>query len=993
MSSIPFIGRSALLAFCLASIVTPRPACLASSVTVAAAEYNGLSQDGGTELAVGNQVRVGFFDLSDAQIEANQSNLPFLLANFAEIGRVSIGTSVGGAAGHFQSEPLIGNATQLRVANKQIYIWVLKTAANGAPNASLSDVTEHGIFYVPKETTNFDNWRIRPDAEIPNSTHVELAELTDHSNNLIADAKVVVGQFPSGASTANPGASNFALEGVGAVGAIPTVVAVDPLDITVNSGKIRGTVTPTGPGTTVEFFVEGQTTKVVVLNPGTTPEVLSVNFTGLAPHTSYQAFIRATNMHGSAQSAKFLLTTANSTPEAGNTTINLASNGPTATIDLSTLVTDADGAENFSFQVGTASGGAVTIDGTTATFTQNANSAQTSFTYVANDGFGGTDTGTVTINDITNPTLNVAAIPTAGYSARQRLTANFVPVAAYGDNSGFATVTLNPPIGSLLSFGQQDITVTITDPKGNHVSQAVSVTAGVEIATAETAAKKGGEVGNAIPGATWFSFGYPAINNDRQLAFTALLGISSGASVSKADDSALFILNENDDATLIAREGKVEPVSGALWMSFTDPVLNNSGHVAFAGKLKAKTGDATTANDDVIYSTTGGTPHIVAREGGDAQVGGPVFASFLGLVQPDIDRVIFLAKLKKGAAGSPAVSGGNDVGIWIESGTGGLIKMVREGDTLTTAYNDGGPITTLEFLPRVTQMSGQSRSFTEDGTIIFRAKFTNKRTGIFTCKLVAGVPTFTKVAVDTEAVASEPASATWKLFGQPMIDSGGTGAFQATLTIAGSVTKDNDLGLFAENDPQYLFPFVREGDLDDDLPANTQGKFIKFSEILSPVPGSLAFFGTLKADATIKSTADTGFWAKLPGESLKLIAREGAVAADTNGPVFSAFTSLAFPPDKRPILFAKIKTGAKGTTAVKPTDDVGIWAMNSEGTLKLAIREGMTPDGVNSPITILSAFPAPLMVHGQARDYNQNGDLTFRATLKDSSTAIFRILR
>jgi hypothetical protein len=105
---------------------------------------------------------------------------------------------------------MIADSTALGLGNSQLYLWFFKTIANDDPNASFSNVQQQGIFYA--DMTAVPRWRIRPQNEIPNSTNVDLSDLTDANGTaLIAGAHVVLGNFPSATNNTVFNKPNFTL--------------------------------------------------------------------------------------------------------------------------------------------------------------------------------------------------------------------------------------------------------------------------------------------------------------------------------------------------------------------------------------------------------------------------------------------------------------------------------------------------------------------------------------------------------------------------------------------------------------------------------------------------------------------------------------------------------------------------------------------------------------------------------------------------------------
>lgn len=188
----------------------------AAAITISAINYNGFSDQTGADLAVGNQVRVGTFALTNSQIQAyfNVGNFAALDAGWISFGAAHIGDNIG-SAGFFQSSQITASSNTLGLAGAQVYLWVFKTATNIDPNGSYSNVTGTGIYYLAKDSaaTYASKWSFRADGAIPNSTTVDISDLTsgNNSNTIGTGANIVVGSFPGSNSVTNPGAKNFNL--------------------------------------------------------------------------------------------------------------------------------------------------------------------------------------------------------------------------------------------------------------------------------------------------------------------------------------------------------------------------------------------------------------------------------------------------------------------------------------------------------------------------------------------------------------------------------------------------------------------------------------------------------------------------------------------------------------------------------------------------------------------------------------------------------------
>src|SRR5688572_7428698 len=124
-----------------------------------------------------------------------------------------------------------------------------------------------------------------------------------------------------------------------------------------------------------------------------------------------------------------------------------------------------------------------------------------------------------------------------------------------------------------------------------------------------TAAGYGPNAGQGVDFAG--SFGRPVMNASGQVAFSAVLSSA---------DSGVFRFSPGG-VTTVARSGSPGPITGlgadVVFGSFTSEFisLNDAGTVAFGNEFSG-TG-ITTSNDTGIFTATGGTVGIIAREGAE----------------------------------------------------------------------------------------------------------------------------------------------------------------------------------------------------------------------------------------------------------------------------------------------------------------------------------------------------------------------------------------
>lgn len=174
---------------------------------------NGLTlADNVTMLPVNSLVRLGYFDIDAATIQANATNLAFLDSKFHQLDFDRIGGSeVGGDAGYFRESY---NFTDLSAAGKQLVVWALASADNSSVASSVATATQIGIFYMTGGTAagQNPNWVVPTDAELGFAT-IDLSDLTGSgpTAGLLSGANVLAGSFTEN-TAGKYNAKNFALQ-------------------------------------------------------------------------------------------------------------------------------------------------------------------------------------------------------------------------------------------------------------------------------------------------------------------------------------------------------------------------------------------------------------------------------------------------------------------------------------------------------------------------------------------------------------------------------------------------------------------------------------------------------------------------------------------------------------------------------------------------------------------------------------------------------------
>lgn len=111
----------------------------------------------------------------------------------------------------------------------------------------------------------------------------------------------------------------------------------------------------------------------------------------------------------------------------------------------------------------------------------------------------------------------------------------------------------------------------------------------------------------------------PSLNGAGQVAFTSSLANTAGG---KADDKGLFLFDDSDGITQIAREGQAAPDDNGQFVSFSDYALNDAGQIAFTAALGGTSGGSVDDYGIFLFDPTEGL-HEVVREG-DTMLGGTI---------------------------------------------------------------------------------------------------------------------------------------------------------------------------------------------------------------------------------------------------------------------------------------------------------------------------------------------------------------------------------
>jgi hypothetical protein len=145
----------------------------------------------------------------------------------------------------------------------------------------------------------------------------------------------------------------------------------------------------------------------------------------------------------------------------------------------------------------------------------------------------------------------------------------------------------------------------------------------------------------------------------------------------------------------------------------------------------------------------------------------------------------------------------------------------------------------------------------------------------------------------------------------------------------------------------------------------------------------VAFIASLKTAAGVTTANNDGIWFSDDTNGMRLVAREGAQPPEAPlGAQWKAFTSLALPEGRGPLFVATMhsKTGpaSPGPGGITTANDVGLWATDSSGELRLLLREG---DAIGaSTVKTFTVLSSVVGSPAQTRSFNNSGSVIVRVT-------------
>lgn len=557
---------------------------------------------------------------------------------------------------------------------------------------------------------------------------------------------------------------------------------------------------------------------------------------------------------------------------------------------------------------------------------------------------------------------------------------------------GAVSYTQSPAPGAAMTGGTTTVIMSGTDAAGNvgqtyfYVRVVPANPVRSVLASKGAALPGAGVEGSGVaPGAVWSSFGVPSINDAGQVAVSATYKVGGKIMAGTFTGGPGTISLQR---TLL--KGDAAPgIANAVISVMREPLLGPDGSVAWVATLAnapGTTGAIGTSNNAAIFLDPDGAgplaAFVVARKGAEA-AGAAVWRSF-GSVALGSNAVAFTGMLESKTAGvSPGPGGAttlSDSGLWIyDRTTSTTSPVLREGDALL-----GSTVKTINALVARPGSAGQGRGVESDGEAGYTAVRVTLADGRQALGSIGGdwMGDFEYVSGGTNS-AGYGSGAEWQRFGLPAQNSvSAAKAFVGTVKAGtGAATALNNVAIFVEEDHgSEMFRLVAKG---DSAPGVLGGLFASFKDPVNAGNRSVAFAATLKnVSGAVTLANNDGIWA-FRSPTLSLVAREGAQPPEAPlGAQWKAFTSLALPEGRGPIFVAsmhsKIGTASPGPGGVTTANDVGLWATDSFGALRLLMREG---DAIGAStvktFTVLSSVPGS---PAQTRSFNNDAVVIVRVT-------------
>ena len=555
----------------------------------------------------------------------------------------------------------------------------------------------------------------------------------------------------------------------------------------------------------------------------------------------------------------------------------------------------------------------------------------------------------------------VITAPAGGFSlAELQALPDFARIAQITDNVAVTQVLQRPAAGTVASLGLNRITLIALDAAGNRQEQVFDlrsssrVDQGGVLSSSQVGTGVDASLLGAPAGSVFTRMGVPALNHDGAVAFQA--SYKQGAAVS----TGLFV---GDPPQLLVASGQAAPgLVNAKFTSFFDPCINlcedREPSIAFLAKVSTgQTG---------LWTNVTGDLQLVAIQGGTAPgADAATFKSFTSFSVVE-DEILFTAVL------GGSVHSGNDIGAWCWSADSGLTLLIREGQSLQVAGHEQQVVSRFDLLNSVACSPGHGRHQPIAGLHFARIFCTDGSQLL----CASGEQQGEWSAVAWSQMETLPGIKPLDL-GTPAGNSLGQMVFlQGFALKAGSVSSLNNAGIVLHGARGWELA-VRKGDA---VPGLAGATWSSFADPVINEDGAVAWTGNIKSSSLL-----AGVGSRDAAGKVRLVARKGGDAPGTSGAVFAVFKSFALPSGMGVVFTASLQLKPGLVTA---GDDTGVWAVDSQGELRLLIREGQSFAG--KKVSTFSLLGSVVGSMGQTRSFNNQRTLVSLVQFTDGSQILLR---
>lgn len=483
--------------------------------------------------------------------------------------------------------------------------------------------------------------------------------------------------------------------------------------------------------------------------------------------------------------------------------------------------------------------------------------------------------------------------------------------------------------------------------------------------------------GAIIGGISDFYYAVPGFNNSGKVAFLGKM-IAGFSGVTTSTESGLWS-NGRGSLQLVAREGSQAPgaAAGAVFSDFTrDPHLNDRGDVAFMGRLRTGEGGVTSATSEGVWSQRNGQLNLVALSGQTAP-GAPAGATFVDMLGLSYSGALFAFNN----------SGQTAFTSLLTLGAGGVTNDNNSG-----IWSDPGGVLTAVAIEGTQAPGAPAGALFDDfssptdtahlnhaGQVAFMANLRVGLGGVTSNNnwgVWSGKPGAINLVAREGTSAPGVSGGVFEGFGTPAINDAGALVFRGFMRQGfGGVTAANEDGLWT-NRNGTLELLARE-----DSQVEGANQFTLYNSFLYYAvnnQGKVASYVDFKVSFGDVTQANNEAIVAESTSGLQIVAREGdAPPGLFSGEEFASFSPPSINAAGQVAFIGSLKSGVGGVTA---GNDTGIWAQDVFGNLQLIVREGdsiQTRPGDFRAITHLQFNANGGNADGMQSLFNDQGVLAF----------------